>query len=341
MKNNSFMTVLAETAKSLVAPGKGVFAADWGVESVGLRFAKINLSNTEESRKRYREMLFATAGLSQYISGVIEFDETLRQAQGMLPKLLKQNGIIPGVKVDRGVVDQAFFAGEKITEGMDGLRQRLMEYKKLGAEFCKWRAVITIGPGTPTRTNISANMTLLAQYAALCQEQELVSIVEPEVLMDGEHTVEKCAEVTELVHRSLFELLLDYKVDLGGLILKTNMVVAGKNCPQQPSQELIAQKTIEVLQKTVSVAVPGVVFLSGGQTAVEATKNLNAIGLLATNLPWKLTFSFERALEEPALATWAGKDENKEAAQKVLLHRAKMNSLASLGKYSEEVEHEI
>lgn len=329
---------LAEVAGKLVAEGKGILAADWSVNSVGKRFEKIGVENTPENRKRYREMLFGTPGLSQYISGVIEFDETIRQG---LAGVLKKNGITPGVKVDKGLVDMANFPGEKISEGLDGLRERLIEYKGLGAVFCKWRSVINIGEGLPTRTGITANAQILARYAALCQEQGLVPIVEPEVLKEGDHTIEKSAEVVEMTLRLVFEALEEHKVRLEGLILKSSMAVcSGTGCSIQATPEKVADMTVDVLKRVVPAAVPGVVFLSGGQEALEATRNLNMIAQ-RKDAPWKLTFSYERALEEPTLFAWAGKDENIEKTRKVLLHRAKMNSLASMGKYTEEVENEI
>ncbi|TSC86075.1 MAG: fructose-bisphosphate aldolase, class I [Microgenomates group bacterium Gr01-1014_16] len=332
------MNDLVIIAKKLVAEGKGVLAADWGVGSIGTRFEKIGLENTPENRKRYREMLFGTLGLSEYISGVIEFDETIRQG---LAEVLKKNGIMPGIKVDKGLVDMANFPGEKVSEGLNGLRERLKEYVGMGAVFCKWRMVVTIGGELPTRACVETNARAMAQYAALCQEQGLVPIVEPEVLKEGDHTIEKAAEVTEETLRLVFEMLGDHKVKLEGMILKSSMAVcSGTGCPVQANPEMVAEKTVEVLRRVVPPAVPGVVFLSGGQEAIEATINLNLIGQIRS-LPWRLTFSYERALEEPTLFAWGGKDENVEKAQKVLLHRAKMNSLASLGKYTEEAENEI
>jgi fructose-bisphosphate aldolase class I len=331
---------LSEIAKKLLVSGKGLLAADWGVSSVGKRFEKIGLENSQENRRRYREMLFTTQGLEEYISGVIEFEETVKQKTGAgipFPEVLSKKGILPGVKVDRGLAETPDFPGEKITEGIEGLKGRLVEYKNLGAVFCKWRSVVVIGQGLPTGENISANSHLLAKYAVSCQELGMVPIVEPEVLMDGDHTIDKCVEVTEMTHRILFQTLADYKVDLEGLILKTNMAVSGKECPTQARSEEIAQETVAMLRRTVPVNIPGIVFLSGGQDAPEATKNLNAIAKIK-DLPWKLTFSFERALEEPTLFAWEGKSENTNRAQAVLLHRAKMNSLASRGEYYNEEE---
>ena len=326
---------LAEVAKRLVAEGKGVLAADWSVNSIGKRFEKIGLENTPENRKRYRTMLFSTPGLSEYISGVIEFDETIRQG---LAEVLKKNGIMPGVKVDKGLVDMADFPGEKVTEGLDGLRERLKEYVGMGAVFCKWRMVVNIGDGLPTRACIVTNAQTMARYAALCQEQGLVPIVEPEVLKEGDHTIEKAAEVTEMTLRLVFETLAEHRVKPEGMILKSSMAVcSGTGCSVQAGSEKVAEMTVDILKRVVPAAVPGVVFLSGGQDALEATKNLNMIAQ-RKDAPWELTFSYERALEEPTLLAWAGKDENIEKAQRVLLHRARMNSLASMGKWTEEEE---
>lgn len=330
------MSELGEVAKKLVERGKGVLAADWSVASIGKRFEKIGLENSPENRKRYRTMLFSTPGLGEYISGVIEFEETVEQG---LPEVLSAGGILPGVKVDRGLVEMANFPGEKVTEGLDGLRQRLIKYRELGAVFCKWRAAIGIGEGLPTRACIRANAELMTMYAAICQEQGMVPIVEPEVLKEGDHTIERAAEVTEETLRVVFEVLAEQRVNLEEMILKSSMAIcSGTSCPVQADHAEVAARTVEVLRRVVPPAVPGVVFLSGGQEALEATRNLNELAL-RKDAAWELTFSFERALEEPALFAWEGKDENVEKAQKVLLHRAKMNSLASLGKYSEEAEN--
>lgn len=330
--------IMEAVAKELVAPGKGVFAADWSVKSIGERFEKIGLENNPENRKLYRTMLFSTPGLSEYISGVIEFEETLEQG---LASLLKRNGMIPGVKVDKGLVDMTGFPGENVTGGLDGLRERLVKYKGLGAEFCKWRAVITIGEGLPTQTCVRTNAQLLARYAATCQELGLVPIVEPEVLKQGDHTINKSAEVVDTTLRAVFEALSEHKVKLEGIILKSSMVVcSGVSCPVQSNPNEVAEKTIEVLRRVVPAAVPGIVFLSGGQDALEATRNLNMIAQMK-DAPWRLSFSFERALEEPALFAWQGKSVNIEKAQQVLLHRANMNSLACMGKYTKEAENEV
>lgn len=329
---------MESVAKELVAPGKGVFAADWSVTSIGKRFEQIGLENSPENREKYRRMLFSTPGLSSYISGVIEFEETVEQG---LSEVLIKSGIIPGVKVDRGLVDMTNSPGEKVTEGLDGLSDRLKKYKEMGVKFCKWRAAFSIGEGLPSEICLKTNAQLLARYAVMCQELGLVPIVEPEVLKQGDHSIDRSAEVVERTLSSVFSALAEHKVILEGMILKSSMVVcSGTGCPVQANYEEVGRKTIEVLRRTVPAAVPGIVFLSGGQDALDATKNLNMISK-AINMPWKLTFSFERALEEPALFAWGGKDEYKEKAQMILLHRAKMNSLASQGKYSEDYEVEI
>lgn len=323
------MADLASVARGLVAEGKGILAADWGVNSIGKRFEKIGLENTPENRKRYRTMLFSTPGLSQYISGVIEFEETVEQG---LAEVLEKNGIIPGVKVDRGIEDG-------LTQGLDGLTDRLVRFKGLGVRFAKWRAVVDVDKSGGEE--VGENARRLAEYAELCQEQGLVPIVEPEVLKDGDHTIEKAAQVTEETLKRVFEALAKRGVKLEGMILKSSMAVcSGTGCSVQAGPEKVAQMTVDVLKRVVPPAVPGVVFLSGGQDALEATKNLNMIAKIK-DAPWQLTFSYERALEEPTLLVWAGKDENVEKAQKVLLHRARMNSLASMGKYSEEAEKEL
>lgn len=332
------MGKLEETARLLVAEPKGILAADWGVSSIGKRFEKIGLENTPENRRQYREMLFGAPGLGEYISGVIENEETLEQG---LAEVLKKQGILPGVKVDRGLVDMANFPGEKVTVGLDGLRERLIEYKKLGAEFCKWRAVIKIGKGMPTDECIRENARILSRYAALCQEQGLVPIVEPEVVREGDHSIEKCAEVTERELKILFGALAEAKIIFEGLILKTNMVTAGEDNKNQAELTVMAASTMEVLRRSVPVEIPGVVFLSGGQDTITASKDLNEIVKIKSNAPWQMTFSYERAFEEPMLMAWAGRDENREKAWEVLIHRAKMNSLARLGQYTQEAENAI
>jgi fructose-bisphosphate aldolase class I len=333
---------LTSVARAIVAEGRGILAADESLGTIEKRFKSIDVPNTEENRRAYRDLLFTTPGVEKYVSGVILFDETIRQSsQDGTPfvAVLKRQGIIPGIKVDQGAKDMALFPGEKITEGLYGLRQRLAEYRGMGAQFAKWRAVIDIGPGIPTETCIYANAEALARYAALCQEADLVPIVEPEVLMDGDHSIETCAVVTEATLRSVFHQLADHRVALEGILLKPNMVLPGKKSGQKASPQEVAEATIAVLRRTVPAAVPGIVFLSGGQGPVEATENLNAINSLGPQ-PWKLSFSYGRALQEPAQKAWAGQPANMPAAQKAYYHRARCDSAAALGRYSVEVEKE-
>ena len=288
----------------------------------------------------YREILFTTKGAGEFISGVILFDETIRQkshdGRGFV-EVLEQQGIVPGIKVDKGAKAMANFRGEKITEGLDGLRDRLAEYRQLGARFAKWRAVIAIGDGIPTRTCIEANAEALARYAALCQEGDLVPIVEPEVLMDGDHTIERYFEVTEQTLRSVFNSLAEHRIVLEGMLLKPNMVLSGKDCPQQASVQEVAEATVRCLKHVVPAAVPGIVFLSGGQTDQQATEHLNAMNRIA-NLPWQLSFSYGRALQAPVLKAWKGDTANISAAQTAFHHRAWCNSKARFGKYTQDME---
>jgi fructose-bisphosphate aldolase, class I len=331
---------LEKTAQALVAPGKGILAIDESFPSIKKRFDSIGIGSTEETRRAYRDLLITTPGIGEHISGMILFDETIRQATvaGMaFPRALEAAGIIPGIKVDQGAKDMALHPGEKITEGLDGLRDRLTEYRGLGARFAKWRAVITIGDGIPSPGCIEANAQALARYAALCQEGGLVPIVEPEVLMDADNTIERCYEVTEATLRRVSAALYEQRVVLERLILKTNMVIAGKKCPKQNSVEEVAEQTVRCLRNAVPAAVAGIVFLSGGQKAEPATAHLNAMNQMGS-LPWPLSFSYGRALQDPALKTWAGKSGNVSAAQKALYHRAKCNGLASLGQYTPEME---
>ena len=331
---------LQSIAQALVPEGRGILAADESSGTIKKRFDSINVESTEENRRAYREMLFTTPGTEDYISGVILFDETIRQSAQdgtPFPTVLDQKGIIPGIKVDKGAKDLAGFPGEKITEGLDGLRDRLSEYRDLGARFAKWRAVITIGDGIPTPYCINANAHALARYAALCQEADIVPIVEPEVLMDGDHTIERCEEVTLATLKSVFVELREHRVSPEGSILKPNMVISGKSCTTQASAEKVAKSTIRCFRQSVPEAVPGIVFLSGGQTPEQATENLNAMNALG-NMPWELSFSYGRALQEPALKAWLGKAENVAAAQKVFYHRAKCNGAARYGKYSRQME---
>lgn len=332
---------LESIAHAMVAPGKGILAADESSGTIKKRFDTINLESTEDARRDYREMLFRTSEAMQHcISGVILYDETIRQkAKDGTPlvDLIKQAGSIPGIKVDAGAKPMAGHPGELVTEGLDGLRERLAEYYDLGARFAKWRAVIDIADGIPTAGCIEANVEALARYAALCQEAKIVPIVEPEVLMDGGHSIDRCAEVTEATLRALFARLAAHRVKLEGTILKPNMIIAGKKCPVQASTAEIADKTIAVFKRSVPAAIPGIVYLSGGQSDVDATANLNAMNEMG-GFPWKMSFSYGRALQASPIKTWGGKPENVEAAQAAFLHRAKMNSFAALGKWQTSME---
>src|SRR5881409_403589 len=331
---------LESIARKLVAPGKGILAADESSPTIEKRLKSISVPSTEENRRAYREILFTTTGAGEFISGVILFDETIRQKTRdgrTFVKALEEQGIIPGIKVDKGAKAMANFPKEKITEGLDGLRERLAEYRKLGARFAKWRAVISIGDNIPTRTCIDANAEALARYAALCQEGDLVPIVEPEVLMDGTHTIERYFEVTEQTLRSVFNALAAHRVVLEGMLLKPNMVLSGKDCPQQASVQEVAEATVRCMKRVVPAAVPGLVFLSGGQSDLQATEHLNAMNQLP-DLPWQLSFSFGRALQAPVLKAWKGDAANLPAAQQAFHHRALCNSKARFGKYSQEME---
>ena len=326
--------------RSLVAKGRGILAADESGPTIEKRFKSVGVTSTETTRRDYRQMLFGAPDLGKFISGVILYDETLRQksADGTpFVDLLKGKGIIPGIKVDKGAKPMAGFPGEKITEGLDGLRGRFEEYARLGAQFAKWRAVIAIGPGIPTRAVLEANAHALARYAALCQEAGLVPIVEPEVLMDGAHSIERHYEVTEEMLKSVFNELFIYKVRLEGMLLKPNMVLSGKDCPRQAGVEEVAESTLRCLLRNVPAAVPGIVFLSGGQEDIPATQHLNALNRLG-EAPWELSFSFGRALQSAALDAWKGAPENISAAQQALHHRAECNSKACSGEYSNELE---
>jgi fructose-bisphosphate aldolase, class I len=331
---------LESVAQAMVAKGKGILAADESMGTIKRRFDSIKIESNENNRRAYREMLFTTKGLEEAISGVILFDETLRTKASdgtPFPQLLSKKGIIPGIKVDKGPVDLPEFPGEVVTEGLDGLRGRVKEYKELGAKFAKWRAVINIGSGIPTYTCLEANAHALARYAALCQEGGLVPIVEPEVLLDGSHTVERCQEVTEQALKVTFTALFLHHIHLEGMILKPSMVVSGKDCPQQAGVEEVAERTIRCLKRTVPAAVPGIAFLSGGQTAERATEHLNAMNAMGAH-PWEVGFSYARALQDPALKAWKGEAGNVAAAQKIFYHRAKCNSAARSGKYTKQME---
>jgi fructose-bisphosphate aldolase class I len=336
-----FSQELERTAQAMVARGKGILAIDESLGTIKKRFDSIKIESTEENRRAYRELLITTEGAADYISGMILFDETIRQstASGVpFPKALEQQGILPGIKVDKGTKPLPLHPGEVVTEGLDGLADRFAEYRNLGARFAKWRAVITIGPGIPTSGCIEANAHALARYAGLAQAAGLVPMVEPEVLMDGDNTAEQCFEVTERTLRAVFDQLYRQRVVLEHTILKVNMVVSGKKCPVQAGVEEVADLTVKCLKRSVPAAIPGIVFLSGGQSAELATQHLNAMNAKYPNLPWPLSFSYGRALQDPCLKTWAGKAENVKAAQQALLHRERCNSLATLGKYTPELE---
>ena len=327
---------LAETAQAMVAPGKGIIAIDESTTTIGKRFAAVGIENTGENRRAYRELLLTTPKLNEHISGAILYDETLRQStKGGVPfaKYLEQHGILPGIKVDRGTTPLAGYPGELVTEGLDGLRARLEEYYRLGARFAKWRAVINIGEDIPTGTCIDVNAHALARYAALCQEQGLVPMVEPEVLMDGDHDIETCYEVTEAVLRSVFGSLYDQNVLLEGTILKASMVLPGKDCEERADVQEVAESTLMCLKSTVPAILPGIVFLSGGQGDEDATAHLDAMNRLGPN-PWPLSFSYGRAMQQAALALWA-KDMagNYRKAQETVYARARDNGLAALGQW--------
>jgi fructose-bisphosphate aldolase class I len=333
---------LESIAKAMVAKGKGILAADESGGTIKKRFDSIKLDSTEEHRRTYREMLFTAPDAAKYISGVIFYDETLRQKtkDGVpFPQYLAKLGIVPGIKVDTGAKALAGFPNETITEGLDGLRERLTEYHSLGARFAKWRAVIDIADGIPSEFAIDANAHALARYAALCQESNIVPIVEPEVLMDGAHTLERCEEVTSRTLISVFNALDSHRVHLEGIILKPNMVISGKKCPSRASKQQVAEATVRVLKRFVPSAVPGIAFLSGGQSSAEATEHLSLMNRLGP-LPWELTFSYGRALQDEALKAWGGKPENFAAGQKAFSRRAKLNGMARTGVYTAANEQE-
>jgi fructose-bisphosphate aldolase class I len=333
--------LLSKTAAAMIARGKGLLAADESGGTCEKRFKSVGVESTEPSRRAYRDLLFTTKGIEEFVSGVILFDETIRQStlagNEPFPEYLAGKGIIPGIKVDRGIHDFALWPGEKIAEGLDGLRGRLEEYFRLGARFAKWRAVITIGPGIPSHACLYANAHALARYSALCQEASIVPIVEPEVLLDGDHTIERCYEASEATLTALFAALRAYNVSLEHVVLKASMVVSGKDCPKQAGAEKVAEETVRCLKRTVPAALPGIVFLSGGQSDEAATAHLNEMARMP-GLPWPLTFSFSRALQNPALKTWCGVPGNVAAAQRAFYHRARMNSLAAQGKYRHYLE---
>jgi fructose-bisphosphate aldolase, class I len=332
---------LNKTADAMVQPGKGILAADESSSTIKKRFDAIGVESTADNRRDYRELLFrSTEAMRNYISGVILFDETIRQAARdgtPLVKLIADTGAIPGIKVDAGAKPLPFSSGETVTEGLDGLRERLKEYHGLGARFAKWRAVIDIGERKPSYAAILANAHALARYAALCQEAEIVPIVEPEVLMDGGHDLETCAQVTEWVLKEVYQQLYYQNVVLEGTVLKPNMIVPGNKSPKRASVEEVAERTIQVLKRCVPSAVPGIAFLSGGQSDEEATAHLNAMNRIG-GFPWKLTFSYGRALQAAPQKAWSGKNENVAAAQRAFSHRAKMNGLAALGQWKNDLE---
>jgi fructose-bisphosphate aldolase class I len=332
--------LLSKTAAAMVAKGKGILAADESSGTCEKRFQSVKVDCTEENRRAYRGLLFGTPGIEQFLSGVILFDETARQKADdgtPFPAYLAKKGVLPGIKVDKGTVDIPLAPGEKVTDGLDGLGKRLEEYFKLGCRFAKWRAVITIGRNLPTHTCLYANAHALARYAAACQAASIVPMIEPEVLLDGDHAIERCEEVTEATLRACYAALAAYTVFVEYTILKTSMVVSGKDHPRQAGPDEVAERTVRVLKRTVPAAQPGIVFLSGGQSDEAATANLSAMAALK-NLPWPLTFSYSRALQNPALSAWRGQAGNVAAAQKAFRHRAHMNSLASQGKWRPELE---
>jgi fructose-bisphosphate aldolase, class I len=333
---------LNETARAIVAEHRGILAADESTGTITKRFDSIGLESTEDKRRAYRQLLFAAPGMEDAIGGVILYDETIRQSSDdgtPFAELLAAKGVIPGIKVDTGAHDLAGFPGEKVTEGLDGLRARLEEYRGFGARFAKWRAVITIGDGIPSVACIRANAHALARYAALCQEAGIVPIVEPEVLMDADNTIERCYDVTSRTLKWTFHELIVQGVDLRGALLKPNMVISGKGCPEQAPAARIAELTTQCFMTHVPAAVPGIVFLSGGQSEVEATENLNAINRIGG--PWPLSFSYGRALQQSALKIWGGDAANTEAAQEAFVHRARMNALAAAGEWSAELERPV
>jgi fructose-bisphosphate aldolase class I len=332
---------LESVAATLVTDGKGILAADESVTTLTRRFDTVGIRSTEQSRRAYREMLFTTRGVAEFISGAILYDETIRQKSSdgtPLAKVLSRQGIVPGIKVDTGAEPLAGFPEETVTEGLDGLRDRLAEYHAMGARFAKWRAVIRISDILPSRACVSANAHALARYAAFCQEQDVVPIVEPEVLMNGAHTIERCEEVTGAVLHAVFHALFEQGVSLESMLLKPSMVIAGKDCSRQASVQEVATATLRCLRRHVPAAVPGIVFLSGGQKDKLATDHLNAINRLPGPKPWKLSFSYGRALQDAALEAWHGRDEDVKAGQQAFYHRARCNGAATRGEYTDQME---
>ena len=332
---------LETTAKAMVAKGKGILAIDESTPTIKKRFDTIDFESTEQNRRAYRDLLITNPGGNRFISGMILYDETIRQATSdgtPFPKTLIDHGIMPGIKVDTGAKNFALHPNEKMTEGLDGLRDRLTEYKSLGAKFAKWRAVITIGENVPSQACVEANVHALARYAGLCQEAGIVPMVEPEVLMDADNTIERCYEVTEITLSALFRALKSQDISVEHTILKTNMIISGKQCSKQANVQEVADQTVSCLVKNVPAELPGIVFLSGGQSAKLATAHLNAMNASNPELPWPLSFSYGRALQEPCLNAWGGKESNLEAAQRALLHRSECNSLACKGIYNADME---
>jgi fructose-bisphosphate aldolase class I len=331
---------LARIAGAMVAKGRGILAADESTGTIKKRFDSIRLDSTEEHRRTYREMLFTAPAAAEAVSAVIFYDETLRQKTKdgtPFPQYLTRQGVVPGIKVDTGAKPLAGFPGETITEGLDGLRERLIEYRGLGARFAKWRAVIDIGAGIPTSFAIEANAHALARYAALCQENDIVPIVEPEVLMDGDHSIDRCAEVTEWALERVFHQLFEHRILLEGMVLKPNMVISGKKAANRAPPQTVAEATVRVLKRHVPPAVPGIAFLSGGQSPAEATLHLSLINQLGP-LPWSITFSYGRALQDEALKAWGGAAANFASGQKEFLRRAKLTALATTGRYASDME---
>jgi fructose-bisphosphate aldolase class I len=335
------LSELNKVATAMVAPGRGILAADESSGTIKKRFDALGVESTADNRRDYREMLFrSTEAMSKHISGVILYDETIRQngKDGTpLVKLIEKAGALPGIKVDKGLKPLPFSPGETITEGLDGLRERLVEYRNLGAKFAKWRAVIDIGAGIPSYNGIMTNAHALARYAALCQDEGIVPIVEPEVLMDGDHDIDRCAMVTEWTLKTVFEQLYYQRIALEGMVLKPNMIVPGKKSPKQATVEEVADKTLRVLKACVPASVPGIAFLSGGQSDEDATAHLDAINRMG-DLPWHVTFSYGRALQHAPQTTWCGKSENVAAAQRAFNHRAMMNGLAARGEWKSDLE---
>ncbi len=333
---------LQDTARAMVAPGRGILAADESNATMSKRLEAVGVDSTEESRRRFRELLVSTPGVEEHISGVIFYDETIRQQAEGRPfgELLAERGMLPGIKVDTGAKPLAGAEGEKVTEGLDGLRERLEEYRELGAEFAKWRAVIAIGDGLPSAYCIDANAHALARYAALCQEAGIVPIVEPEVLMDGDHAIDRHEEVTRATLRAVFGALLDQRVALEGMILKPNMVLSGSECADQADVDEVAQRTLALFERVVPAAVPGIAFLSGGQSDELASSHLSAMNALG-DLPWELSFSYGRALLGSPLKIWSGDDAKAQEAQKALAHRAHCNGEARYGRYTAETEQAV